>query len=369
MIIKSFAAASSAAALKKVRQEMGGQAIVLKTVQNPDAEPSACVEVTACLENPSAGHMSLILAQPEEKNRLLGRAGFLARQQDAKAPAELTNRLASLESRIEQLLACQDKRGAARLEKSSVADMADLLSDCDLTSDTVDRLTCGLDVESPADLQEQLLPGLVDLFASAMEPRIDLSPGDRVVLIGPAGGGKSSLLGKLAARLTALENRKVALRSLDTCKLAAFDEISGYAEALGARLDDPRAADLTHGDTSNEIALIDTPALPSDEHRLRELATQVKSLAPTHVIGVMSVLTRTSDAIRLGAEMRAFGLTGLAVTMLDLTHRYGSVPALAEATNAKVVLASNSPSGAGEVMTPDPACLARMMLGTEMRHE
>lgn len=371
MIIKSFVAASSAAALKKVRQEMGGEAIVLKTVQNPNAESGARVEVTACLENPSAGHMSLILAQPDEKNRLLNRAGRLTRQQEpqTEAPAELTNRLASLESRIEQLLEAGNRPEEGPDEGSSTDDISDYLSDCDFPRELVRRLTDGLKSGAHAHLRSQILPRLVDRFAAATQPNIEFAPGDRVALVGPAGCGKSSLLGKLAARLVALENRKVALKSLDSSKLAAFDEIAGYAEALGARLDDPRVSNTGPDNNGGEIILIDTPAMPFDEKRRNDLVARVNLLAPTHVIGVMSILTRTSDAIRLGSGMAAFGLTGLAITMLDLTHRYGSIPALAETTGAKIGLVSSSPSGAGEVMTPDPTRLAQTVLGTEVAHE
>lgn len=371
MIIKSFTAASSAAALKKVREEMGGDAIVLKTVQNPQAESEARFEVTACLENPSAGHMSIALAQPDERNRLLGRAGRLnpVEETGGEGTHEVTNRLASLEDRIEQLLQSNQATGSSAESPTIAGQFVDRLRDCDLPFETVQGLVEGLAADSPQTAGQEVLQRLVSHLASAMQPSLELAAGDRVVLIGPAGCGKSSLLGKLATRLVALEKRKVALKSLDSTKLAAFDEIAGYAEALGARLDDPRVADESAEVSDQEITLIDTSALPADEHRRSALAAQVKALAPTHVIGVFSVLTRTSDALKLAAQMVPFDLTGLAVTMLDQTHRYGSVPAIAEATGVKIGLMSDRPLGAQEIMTPDPNRLAGIMLGEEARRE
>ena len=61
MIIKSFVAESASAALKMVREEMGGDAIVLKTRQVFDRTNRPRVELTACIEKASVAQASTIL--------------------------------------------------------------------------------------------------------------------------------------------------------------------------------------------------------------------------------------------------------------------------------------------------------------------
>ena len=53
MVIKSFSAPTVAAALKKIREELGGEAVVLKTKVCPGEETSLTgerFEVTACID-------------------------------------------------------------------------------------------------------------------------------------------------------------------------------------------------------------------------------------------------------------------------------------------------------------------------------
>ena len=62
MIVKSFRASSAVRALKKVREEMGQEAIVLKTRQIRLKTGGTAVEITACIEKPTVGVASRVLA-------------------------------------------------------------------------------------------------------------------------------------------------------------------------------------------------------------------------------------------------------------------------------------------------------------------
>ena len=62
MIIKSYTAPTVAAALKMIREEMGGDAVVLNTKINSDAKPNLVeerVEVTACIDDKAADFRKL----------------------------------------------------------------------------------------------------------------------------------------------------------------------------------------------------------------------------------------------------------------------------------------------------------------------
>ena len=69
MIIKSFTADSVAAALKEVRAELGGEAVVLKTRQLVNPGDSNRIEITACLDKPTAAQASVALPDGELPSR------------------------------------------------------------------------------------------------------------------------------------------------------------------------------------------------------------------------------------------------------------------------------------------------------------
>ena len=67
MIIKSFTAETMTAALKTVRQELGGDAVVLKSRQLSNGTDANRVEVTACLDKPTAAQASLALPDAADR--------------------------------------------------------------------------------------------------------------------------------------------------------------------------------------------------------------------------------------------------------------------------------------------------------------
>jgi len=54
-----------------------------------------------------------------------------------------------------------------------------------------------------------------------------------IVFIGPAGVGKTTLIAKLAANLSLLNNKKVALFTLDTYRIGAVDQLRTFASFMG----------------------------------------------------------------------------------------------------------------------------------------
>ncbi len=61
--------------------------------------------------------------------------------------------------------------------------------------------------------------------------------------------------------------------------------------------------------------------------------------------------------------------THIAVTMLDMTRRWGAIIAAARVLQVPVVFLSDGPGGVGTIKVPDPDRLARTLLGREISHE
>ena len=379
MIIKSFAAETAAAALKLVRREMGGDAIVLKTRQLAADRNGARVEVTACLEKASAYQSSEILSNRLDAETFSGvtktlpapgtdpepiDAAFIERSRTAP---DIYGRLDSMEQKLDRLITAGQP--AAQQGEPTVFDtIRDNLKDADLSDDLIASIIGAAAVHPSAATDSQMAVHelLVPRLAELMEPGLVFVPGDRVVFVGPAGAGKSTVMGKVAAQLTVQAKTKVTLATLDNCKMAATDEVRRYAEVLNASLVDAFEFNPHTEVISDAVTLIDTPALPARQDALDQLKDAIEAINPTCCVAVFSSQMRTNDALAMAETMQTLMPTHLAVTMTDLTDRFGTAISLADATGWKIAMIGDAPGGIGDIRPPDPDRAARLLLKAEV---
>jgi flagellar biosynthesis protein FlhF len=374
MIIKTITAESVAAALKRVRSELGPQAVVLKTRQLEGRGMNERVEITACLDNPSVAQTSAALADAKPVvratfNRLSGTSSkptpTVSRTTDVKPTAAKTDRISELERKLDRLLQLNDRQ-TAHIGAGSTYGIRERLLDADVPGTVVDELLSGVSDSKAeesavlADVRKQLTRKLSGL----MLPTIQFKAGDRVAFIGGAGSGKTSCMGKLAARLSYQDRLKTTLISLDDAKVGAYEEIESYADLLGSLVINSHNGKYNFDNTA--VTLIDTPAMPLAESRVQALSSALKTIEPTLCFATFSALTRTVDASTMAERLLAYKPTHLVMTMLDLTERWGSVFALTEKTGLKVVYATNSAGGIGTLNAPDPALFVRTFLKAEV---
>jgi flagellar biosynthesis GTPase FlhF len=356
MIIKSFTADTSAAVLKDVRSQMGGAAIVLNTRQSKGADGKPIVEVTACVENPTVAQSDELL-RPRVSKSALADTGISPRQNSALSQDDLAEALLSNRSGVAK------EATSTSMHDTALEAAYDALIDADIPRKAADDLIAALSPEAATDDAPTALHKiLVDRLCQIMTPEISFKYGDRVLFIGSAGVGKSSVMGKLAARLVAQETKKVRLATLDDCKIGAAKEFGSYVDCLGVEEVQSGTEDFSNQFGADEIALIDSPGLSTDDKQTEKLIRKIEGLETTHRIAVFSALTRTSDAVEQAFRLKPLAPTHFVVTMLDLTDRLGSVMSVAESLGVKMILATDGPGGIGELRTPDPNALARRIL-------
>ncbi|MEA3296233.1 MAG: GTPase [candidate division Zixibacteria bacterium] len=371
MIIRSFTADTASAALKEVRKAMGSDAIVLKTRQSTDPISGSCVEITACLEKPSVAQSSATLCDRNQGETSVAKIPSGSRQvptpdiesAEVTGDADLHRRIVELDRKLDRLVI----PGSALQTASDIPDQLqkihNRLSDADLSKQAI-SMAIGRAMTGKEEATTK--QALVEHLANVTEPNLNFQAGDRILFAGPPGAGKSSAMGKLAAQLVVREKKKIALVTLDNQKIAAWDELCSYSEILGADVVDPMESTEKNASASDQITLIDTPALPTDEDKLRTLLDKIDRIKPNVRFAVFSTLIRSSDALMFSEQMEVLAPTHLIMTMLDLTNRYGSVITVAEKTGLKISFATDAPGGIGDIKTPDPDLLARSLLGMEV---
>jgi flagellar biosynthesis protein FlhF len=175
---------------------------------------------------------------------------------------------------------------------------------------------------------------------------ITLTPGatQRVALIGPPGGGKTTTLAKLAAEFKLRKRVRVAILSLDMHRMAAGAQLRQYAELIGVPMytaqTTAQVRELVPRLEPADLLLIDTPGVgPRDRGRFVRLAALLRAARPqeTHVVMPVSltrlvqqrtaeflgplgvsrvVLTRLDEAVGLGVVLTAVAKMGWALSYL-----------------------------------------------------
>ena len=377
MVIRSYTAESVATALKRVRQEMGGAAVVLKTRMLECAGGVKQYEVTACLDKATVQQANTVLSNasptstPETAatDKTTRREASVSPAMASSLSGGLETRLAVIEAQLEQLLqARQLDRVSMPYEHGPAMTVAAAMQAADVPDHCVADFFEGVrkdQASSPVDF-ETIRQRLIERLTFVIDSKVEFKKGDRILVAGPAGAGKTSVIGRLAARLTCQKHLPVKLVSLDTHKVGAIEELASYADLLGV---DDYSMPTTPGSKlavdRNKVVLIDTCALPRDQNRLVELKAHIESLEPTYRLMVFSALMRSSDVESYAREMAWLKPTHLVFTMIDLTRRLGSLLAAASASGLKIAMITNSSGGDGAMIAAGPTVLADVILGRE----
>ncbi len=161
-------------------------------------------------------------------------------------------------------------------------------------------------------------------------------PTDRpaiIVLVGPTGVGKTTTLAKLAAHLAIAEDRRVALVTTDTFRIAAATQLGTYADLIQVPLEvaytpeELRVAIQRQSDV--EYILIDSPGCAQrNDAQIRELSAFVDAVPGATILLTVAATVKLRDLIDIQSGFGAMPLSGLVLTKLDETTVFGPVMSL-----------------------------------------
>ena len=161
---------------------------------------------------------------------------------------------------------------------------------------------------------------------------IELTTGSpqRVALVGPPGGGKTTALAKLAAEFKLRGRREVAILSLDMHRMAANEQLRRYAELIGVPLYTVQtvagARELSARLEPVELLLIDTPGVGLRDHgRFARLAALLRATRPQEVHLVIPISFAQLAQQRAAQLFAPLGVSRLVLTHLDETVGLGVI--------------------------------------------
>ncbi len=260
----------------------------------------------------------------------------------------------NLVSRIESVLS-----GKTQLDESALDDLEGILLGADLGVKVTEKIIKAIreqrqTLKTPADAKAEIRSQLLSILKARMKSApAASSPAMQVwMVVGVNGTGKTTTIGKLAARLSQ-DGHKTLVCAADTFRPAAIEQLAAWAERSGADLiksktgSDPSAvlhdALSAAASRNSSVVIVDTAGrlhtksnLMQELEKMRRVAAKKIPGAPHEVFLVIDATTGQNGLSQAREFMKFTGVTGLIITKLDGTAKGGILFSICQELNVPV---------------------------------
>lgn len=375
MKIKKYSASSMREALLQIKQELGEDAIILKSRKLPRKmfalNSQEEVEVTAALDE-SAGSDELSPLQMSSTAGVYNRSSRPTRPEPAlpsydhipprrtRSMPVVQEELQSLEpppvvraavetvSKLQYMELKEDFRELKDLVKSILqtgestaaggfvggwAILYKRLVDSEVRPDiarelieTIQQQKSALDSANEREFVEVLS----DSFPVSGPIKLPKNRPYVVVFVGPTGAGKTTTIAKLAAHLAIDKKKAVSLITADTYRIAAIEQIRTFADIVNIGLHVVFSSEELQAALGacqkDDIVFVDTAGRSQrNSDHMRELEVLLEALKADEVHLVLSATTKDSDLMSVIEKYRGLGTNRLLFTKLDETVCCGNI--------------------------------------------
>lgn len=311
MRLKTFFAPCLQEAMTQVRRELGGEAIIISTLQERNG-----VRVTAALENQvpkKAGEV------PVSKDHLL-----------------------------EELTRCLSYHG--------------------VPSPLKERLVAQAEVSSATTLSDA--SKVWDSFFthdSSFDQMVSGKSNQCFLLAGTPGAGKSVTLAKLAVEAL-LEKKKVQIVTLDEGKAGALEQLSAYASHLKLEVQSFSSPEELNSAVNNlrpkELLLIDTPGINPFSQRDIEFLSQCIFATQCVPHWVFPAGCDVWEAIEMAEVFKELGVRDIFHTRGDVARRHGALLAVLANDPFRLMGMSQGPTLAQRLVEANSTALHDLLKST-----
>jgi len=281
-------------------------------------------------------------------------------------------------------------RGRREIDDSLWGQLEELLVTSDVGIGTATRLLENLRIEADREELQDLealrvllktqVSALLASCAGSIHDSSDEGP-VVIVVIGVNGVGKTTTIGKLAARNVA-RGRKVVIGAGDTFRAAAVEQLMVWADRAGAELikseegTDPAAVahDAVSAGLARDAQLVicDTAGrlhtkgdLMDELQKIHRVVGKAHPGAPHEVLLVLDATTGQNAVMQARQFSAAVGVTGIVLTKLDGTARGGVILSIADEFDIPVKLIGIG-EGVEDLRDFDPALFVEALFGDQL---
>jgi flagellar biosynthesis protein FlhF len=355
-------AATTTEALKLVREQVGGDALVLSTRDTPDGveivaiSPEALAKMSqrpeakvAPVASPAANPSAPSHSNTASANSFSSPATAAAPKVFKPLAADFSppedkrvDKLLAEFSEVKQLLqthlsarAWDDMQAQSTEKAEALRILLNAGFSPQLCGETADQLSA----QGPSDVPlMDRLQALLESKIQTLDPLSVFDPGGVFAFIGPTGVGKTTAIAKIAARCVLRYGRdQLALLTTDTFRIGAQEQLKVYAKIIGVPVVSLRDSDDLASKLSSmkdrRVILLDTAGVSQRDTQMLEQSQLLLEGAPAlKRILVMSSTTdlRTQEDVILMYQMaekneKFRAVTAAIITKTDEAAQIGPV--------------------------------------------
>jgi fused signal recognition particle receptor len=224
------------------------------------------------------------------------------------------------------------------------------------TEEILSRIRAKVDrnlVNDASELKQLIREQLLEVLKATEKPPTEVAaPPEVVLVVGVNGSGKTTTIGKLAARYKS-QGRSVLLAAADTFRAAAIEQLEIWGTRTTTEVihqkpgADPSAVlfDALQAAVARkcDYVIVDTAGrlhtksnLMAELEKMRRTAARVVPGAPHEVLLVLDATTGQNGLEQARKFTEASGVTGVVLTKLDGTAKGGIVVAIARELNLPI---------------------------------
>jgi flagellar biosynthesis protein FlhF len=302
MRVLKFEGTTMRDAIAKVKAELGDQAVIISTRQVRRGLLGSAVEISAAIDTDDEG--PVFASGPSSGSPAPQPPGPKTEQLVEAQVAPLRSELRSLRALVRN---AGETRGTIEL-RAEVAGLKKLIEQ--------------LQAAGPPMAAPRRPAPRTDVALTAP------SEASAIMLVGPTGAGKTTTIAKLAARAALIDERQVAVITLDNYRVGGIDQIRTFTDLIGVPLQvAEHAGELANLlDPANDLTLIDTAGKsPRDQAAIDELAGQIEGLG----IEVHLVVPASATAAQIDALVQRYAKLAPARLLFTKLDEHDHVPELA----------------------------------------
>ncbi|BCO08526.1 flagellar biosynthesis protein FlhF [Desulfolithobacter dissulfuricans] len=231
------------------------------------------------------------------------------------------------------------------------------------------RQNFGDKLPDTATLDDFLTTTITGLFRTS-QPLSTKDPGQkRIALIGPTGVGKTTTIAKIAANYLSRHSASIALITIDTYRIAAVEQLKVYGEIMKLpvevviRPEDMDRALERHRD--KELILIDTAGRsPRNNLDIEEMTGFLRPHLEIENHLVLSATTREEELDEIILRFGCLAIDNLIFTKIDECALLGVLLNMHIKKGTPISFLTNGQRVPEDIITPDPQTIAGLIMDT-----